>query len=146
MITTDAVRVNIDKAYACPLINGFGLYLDEIMGETRAWDEPDDNGRAMAAGEKLTFDAGRISEAEGFFYQPRKKGSDGCIISYDLEISTDGKQWTKVFSDKMFENIVNNPIRQDVYFPEPVELRYIRLTPLRTDKDGAYGVTGFGII
>lgn len=146
MITTDAVRVNIDKAYACPLINGFGLYLDEIMGETRAWDEPDDNGRAMAAGEKLTFDAGRISEAEGFFYQPRKKGTDGCIISYDLEISTDGKQWTKVFSDKMFENIVNNPIRQDVYFPEPVELRYIRLTPLRTDKDGAYGVTGFGNI
>lgn len=29
-ITTSAVRINIEQSNACPLINGFGLYLDEI--------------------------------------------------------------------------------------------------------------------
>lgn len=145
-LTTDAVRVNIDKSYACPVINGFGLYLDEIMGETVAWDEPDDSGKAMNADEPAVADLGKVTEVKGFFYQPRKNGKDGCIITYDLEVSTDGRQWEKIYSGKMFENIVNNPIRQEVSFPEAVKARYIRLTPLRTSSEDTYGMTGFGAV
>lgn len=29
-VTTSAIRINIEKSYACPTLNGFGLYLDEI--------------------------------------------------------------------------------------------------------------------
>lgn len=30
-VTTSEVRINIRKAFACPVLNGFGLYLDEIL-------------------------------------------------------------------------------------------------------------------
>ena len=145
-LTTDAVRINIEKSYACPLINGFGLYLDEIMGETEGWDEPDDSGQTFAAGEPLVLDLGKDTQARGFFYQPKKKGADGCIITYSLAVSPDGTQWQTVFSDKMFENIVNNPVRQDVSFSGPLTFRYIKLTPLRTSDENTYGVAGFGIL
>lgn len=145
-LTTDAVRINIEKSYACPLINGFGLYLDEIMGETEGWDEPDDSGETFAAGEPLVLDLGKDTQARGFFYQPKKKGADGCIITYSLAVSPDGTQWQTVFSDKMFENIVNNPVRQDVSFGGPLTFRYIKLTPLRTSDENTYGVAGFGIL
>ena len=145
-LTTDAVRINIEKSYACPLINGFGLYLDEIMGETEGWDEPDDSGETFAAGEPLVLDLGKDTQARGFFYQPKKKGADGCIITYSLAVSPDGTQWQTVFSDKMFENIVNNPVRQDVSFSGPLTFRYIKLTPLRTSDESTYGVAGFGIL
>lgn len=145
-LTTDAVRINIEKSYACPLINGFGLYLDEIMGETEGWDEPDDSGEIFAAGEPLVLDLGKDTQARGFFYRPKKKGADGCIITYSLTVSPDGTQWQTVFSDKMFENIVNNPVRQDVSFSGPLTFRYIKLTPLRTSDESTYGVAGFGIL
>ena len=145
-LTTDAVRINIEKSYACPLINGFGLYLDEIMGETEGWDEPDDSGETFAAGEPLVLDLGKDTQARGFFYRPKKKGADGCIITYSLAVSPDGTQWQTVFSDKMFENIVNNPVRQDVSFSGPLTFRYIKLTPLRTSDENTYGVAGFGIL
>ena len=145
-LTTDAVRINIEKSYACPLINGFGLYLDEIMGETEGWDEPDDSGEIFAAGEPLVLDLGKDTQARGFFYRPKKKGADGCIITYSLAVSPDGTQWQTVFSDKMFENIVNNPVRQDVSFSGPLTFRYIKLTPLRTSDESTYGVAGFGIL
>ncbi len=45
----------------------------------------------------------------------------------------------------MFDNIVNNPILQEVRFPSPVELRYIRMTPLRTSNPDTYAVSAFGI-
>ena len=145
-LTTAAVRVNIEKSYACPLLNGFGLYLDEVMGETEAWDDADSSGETRDAGTPLEIDLGKTAEVRGFYYQPKKKGKDGCIISYNLEVSTDGKYWETVFSDKMFDNIVNNPVRQEVRFPAPVQLRYIRLIPLRTSGKDTYGVAGFGVM
>ena len=145
-LTSDAVRINIEKSFACPVLNGFGLYLDEITGETEGWDEPDDSGNVKKSSEPLVLDLGKTVVAEGFYYTPKKRGSGGCIISYDLEFSTDGKTWTGMYSDKLFENIVNNPVRQAVRFSEPVELRYLRLTPLRTSAEETYGVSGFGIL
>lgn len=145
-LTTDAVRINIEKSYACPVLNGFGLYLDEIMGEMQAWDEPDDSGLVKESSEALVIDLEEMKAAEGFYYTPRKKGKGGCIISYDLEVSRDGETWTRIYSDKMFENIVNNPVRQEVRFDNPVELRHIRIIPLRTSADGTYGVADFGVL
>lgn len=145
-ITTDAVRINIEKSYACPLLNGFGLFLDDIMGETEGWDDAGSPGETMAADEVLGLDLGKVSQAKGFFYQPKKRGADGCIITYDLEVSRDGEQWTRVFAGKMFENIVNNPIRQNVEFGQNLSFRYMRLIPLTSSDEDSYGVSGFGIL
>ena len=145
-VTADAVRVNILKSHACPVLNGFGLYLDEIMGETEGWDESDASGKTMDAGEALVSDLGKESEITGFFYTPKKRGADGCIITYNLEVSSDGETWRRVFTDRMFDNIENNPVRQEVLFPEPLSFRYIRLIPVRTGNAGSYGVKGFGVL
>ena len=120
--------------------------MEEIIGETEGWDEPDDSGEIFAAGEPLVLDLGKDTQARGFCYRPKKKGADGCIITYSLAVSPDGTQWQTVFSDKMFENIVNNPVRQDVSFSGPLTFRYIKLTPLRTSDESTYGVAGFGIL
>ena len=144
-VSATAVRINIEDSFACPVLNGFGLFLDEVM------TAPADNGTAAKsvtrkAGEPFTLDLGKVTTATGFFYEPGNLGKDGCIICYNLETSLDGKSWTMVCSEKMFDNIVNNPIRQDVRFASPVETRYLRITPTRTDRTDTYGIAGFGAL
>jgi hypothetical protein len=51
----------------------------------------------------------------------------------------------------MFENIVNNPVAQEVVFDEPIRARMLRLTPIRVEtgtgsatvSSPTYGVTAF---
>ncbi len=168
----EALRINITGALACPVLNRVALYLDRVSGV--APDEPlfhagsscagssSDNGGVVTEDEVLeigcptaeiiasskakVLDLGGIRTASGFFYAPADKGKDGCVITYDLDISTDGNTWTPVFRDKMFDNIVNNPILQEVRFPSLLELRYIRMTPLRTSSTDTYAVSAFGIL
>ncbi|MDE5956498.1 MAG: discoidin domain-containing protein, partial [Bacteroidales bacterium] len=167
-----ALRISITGALACPVLNRVALYLDRVSGV--APDEPlfpadsscigssCDNGVAIVEDEVLeigcataeiiassnakVLDLGGLRTASGFFYAPAEKGKDGCVITYDLDVSADGNTWTSVFRDKMFDNIVNNPILQEVRFPAPVELRYIRMTPLRTSSPDTYSVSAFGIL
>ena len=143
-VTATAVKVIIEESLAEPLLNGFGLYLDEIMEEPEHVDA--DKGVVMDAKEHYVLDLGDSVEADGFFYEPMTQGRNGVVITYNLEYSTDGKKWKPVFEDKMFDNIVNNPIRQDVAFDAPVTARYLRLTPLRTSQEETYGVREMGAL
>ena len=143
-VTANAVKIIIEESLAEPLLNGFGLYLDEIMEEPEPVDE--DRGVVMDAKEHYVLDLGDSVEASGFFYEPMTQGRNGVVITYNLEYSTDGKKWKPVFEDKMFDNIVNNPIRQDVVFDAPVTARYLRLTPLRTSQEETYGVREMGAL
>ncbi len=148
-----AIRINITGSLACPVINKVGLYMDTISG---IMPDPDADaacvcgdscvGETVPASQALALDLGETVAAAGFFYTPAEKGEGGCIVTYNLEVSADGESWTTVFGDKMFDNIVNNPIRQDVYFSSPLEFRHIRLTPLRTSNPDTYGIAGFGIL
>lgn len=142
-VTANAVKVIIEESLATPLLNGFGLYLDEIMEEPEHVDA--DKGVVMDAKEHYILDLGGVQEASGFFYEPMIQGRNGVVVTYNLEYSTDGKKWKPIFEDRMFDNIVNNPIRQDVSFDAPVTARYLRLTPLRTSQDETYGVREIGV-
>lgn len=76
----------------------------------------------------MTIDLGQKASLAGFKYTPRK-GDDksGTIFHYKFETSKDGKTWTVAPTTGEFSNIVNNPIPQIVYFPSPIEARYVRL-------------------
>lgn len=144
--TATAVRVNILRSHACPVLNGFGLFCDDILGDSAAWDDAAVTGDTYGASEPYILDLGDVKTAEGFYYEPMRKGVNGCIVCYDLEVSTDGKVWEKILENRMFDNIVNNPIRQNVRFGAPVEARYIKIVPVRTNLADTYGMAGFGII
>ena len=79
----------------------------------------------------LTVDMKRSQELGGFFYLPRQdKRPDGIVESYRFETSTDGKTWQPAIAEGRFDNIRNNPMRQDVHFA-PRRARYFRFTALK---------------
>ena len=63
-----------------------------------------------------------------------------------VETSVDGKEWKVVVQDGMFDNIVNNPVSQEVVFEVPVLARMIRLVPIRVeDVNGSVEGTTYGV-
>lgn len=146
-VTATAVRINIEESFACPVLNGFGLFMDNMMAA-----DGNEDGRIsrrctlMPAGRPHVLDLGQIRTVNGFFYEPGNNGQGGSIICYDLETSTDGKTWTTILKDRMFDNIVNNPVLQEVRFSSPSEARYLRLTPTRTELPDTYSIARFGAL
>lgn len=150
--TATAVRVNIEESLACPVINGFALFMDNIYISDEKANIP--VGEVKPASEPLVLDLGEAKVLKGFTYSPIYKGEGGCIVTYDLEVSADGAKWTKVYEGKMFENIINNPTARDVMFDAPLKVKNLRLTPVRVEiSAGAagqahdtYGVSVFDVI
>lgn len=149
--TAVALRVNITGSLACPVLNRLALYQDNISGlgpegPVAGKDCFIPEEYIVPVSEAKVLDLGEVRETDGFFYTPADLGQGGCVITYNLEVSLDGNDWTAVFKDRMFDNIVNNPVRQDVRFTSPVKMRYMRMTPVRTSDPDTYGISGFGIL
>lgn len=133
-----AVRVKIEESLACPVINGFALYMDNIYKSDEKANIP--VGEVKPASEPLEVVLDEAQTVKGFTYAPIYKGEGGCIVTYDLEVSKDGSAWTKVYEGKMFENIINNPTSREVVFEEPMKVKAVRLVPLRVEiSAGAAG-------
>jgi alpha-L-fucosidase len=149
--TATAVRVNIEESLACPLINGFALFMDNIYVSDEKANIP--VGEVKPATEALTVDLGEVRTIKGFVYSPMYKGEGGCIVAYDLEVSKDGSAWTKVFEGKRFENIINNPTAREVSFDAPLQAKAVRLVPVRVEisagaagqEHDTYGVAEFHV-
>lgn len=153
--TSRLLRINIEGSLACICLNNIALYNDEIYGKCaeeikvyiNALDPSeyslDYSGVNL---EPLTISLDECQEFDGFFYEPEAAGKGGCILSYKLEYSDDKQNWATVYEDRMFDNIVNNPICQYVYFPDTIKAKYLRITPLRTSADGAYSCAACGIL
>ena len=136
--TTTAVRVNIEEAQACPVLNGFALFMDDIYVSDEKSNVP--SGEIKPAAEPLILDLGEIKPLKGFVYAPKDNGEGGVIVTYMVETSVDGNRWEVAARDKMFDNIVNNPVSQEVMFDSPVQARMIRLTPQNVEAGaGAVG-------
>ena len=150
--STCAVRVNIEESEACPVLNGFALYMDEIYESHEMSNVP--VGEVKNSSEPLVADLGEEKAVRGFVYAPKLNGEGGVIVDYQLEISDDGISWTAISPVLMFNNIVNNPVAQEITFSPSVPTRYLRLVPLRTlDAAGnasadspTYGVSHFGCL
>ena len=147
--TTTAVRVNIEEAGACPAINGFALFMDEIYSSHEMSNIP--SGEVKSASEHLVADMGKVTPIRGFVYAPKLDGEGGVIVDYQVEISDDGTSWTAISPVVTFDNIVNNPVSQEITFSRYVETRYIRLIPVRVlgtttnteTESQTYGVSVF---
>ena len=110
------------------------------------------SGETKNASEALVADLGEVQEIRGFVYAPKVNGEDGVIVDYKVEISDDGNTWTPISSVLTFNNIVNNPISQEV--TAPFKTRFLRVIPVRvletTSNTGAesetYGVSTFACL
>ena len=148
--TTTAVRVNIEASEACPALNGFALFMDNIYVSHEMSNVP--SGEVRPASEPLIADMGEIMPVRGFVYAPKLNGEGGVIVDYKVEISNDGISWTPVSNVLTFNNIVNNPVAQEISFSYEIDIRYLKVIPVRvletSDNSGkessTYGVSVFG--
>ena len=150
--TTTAIRVNIEDSEACPVLNGFALFMDNVYMSHEMSNVP--SGETRNASEPLVADLGEVMEIRGFVYAPKVNGEDGVIVDYKVEISEDGMNWTPISSVLTFNNIVNNPISQEVTASTPFKTRFLRVIPVRvlgtdanTDTESeTYGVSTFSCL
>lgn len=78
----------------------------------------------------ITFDLGAARQLKGISYTPQNHWhGEGMIAVGDVEVSADGKKWTKAGRFE-FGNLINDPTERYYEFAKPVKGRYVRLTPL----------------
>ena len=150
--TTSSVRVTIEEAEVCPVLNGFALFMDEIYTSHEMSNVP--SGEVRPASELLVADMGKVTPVRGFVYAPKLNGEGGVIVDYKVEISDDCITWTPISPVVTFNNIVNNPISQEIIFSRYIDTRYLKLIPVRameaagnsSSESLTYGVSAFGCI
>ena len=87
----------------------------------------------------IDFDCGETKTIKGFSYLPRQDGSpNGNIRSYKVELSQDGKSWSRPIAEGEF---VNDLKEKKVTFPKPQKARYLRFTAL-SSQNGADFASG----
>ena len=136
--STQALRIRITGADACPVLNNLEIYQDRIYKDIATAPEYQ-TGTVHPATEAQTLDLGGVKDIRGFRYAPIYRGEGGVITRYRLEGSRDGRRWFPI-REGMFGNIVNNPIPQDVPLRDEVQARYLRMTPVETVPEGSYGI------
>ncbi|MFV0248152.1 MAG: alpha-L-fucosidase [Tenacibaculum sp.] len=76
--------------------------------------------------QEISIDLGKIEVIKGFSYTPMQaRNPFGLITNYAFYASDNGKKWKKL-SQGEFPNILNNRIKQEIYFT-PIQTRYIKL-------------------
>ncbi len=83
-------------------------------------------------GEAVTVDLKQSMPVRGFFYTPNPVVQSPNIYRYDLYLSEDGERWVQVKGGARFDNIANNPVRQEVAFDDLHTARYLRIVPLES--------------
>lgn len=172
-VTTSKIKINITNSLACPILNKLELYNapeypiggsdDEVYNKVSrdGWkvlspateesamliDGKTDKPVAVSKSEAVILDLGKADEIVGFYYTPQNHVTAANIQRYNLFTSTDNKTWESQKENALFNNVRNNPIRQDVYLGKAVKARYIKLEPVElTNNSDQYAVVEFGII
>ncbi|ASZ14351.1 alpha-L-fucosidase [Chitinophaga pendula] len=81
---------------------------------------------------ELQVDLGNTCSLKGFAYTPsRQAHGSGTFAKYAFYVSQDGKNWNAPVVTGTFDNIRNNPVRQEVKWQKTVTARYIKLVALQ---------------
>ncbi|WP_165041580.1 alpha-L-fucosidase [Dysgonomonas sp. ZJ709] len=111
-----------------------------IDGDTQTYAAIDKN-------QSLVIDMKKAHLLKGFSYTPVGRTEAANISRYNFYISEDGKTWTKVVNNAIFNNVKNNPIKQDVILDKPLKAGYIKIEPTElTNKGDKYLVAEIGLI
>jgi len=95
----------------------------------------------------LIIDLGEMLNLKGFTYTPVNHTTAPNIYRYTFSVSEDNKQWKTVQRAAVFNNIRNNPIKQDVLFDAAVNARYIKLEAVELANPGNdYSISEIGVI
>lgn len=170
-ISTQKLKISF-TALACPLISKVSLYnAPESFSATEAvnkennkslstskWklvspvadlskiaDTDDNTFLEVKKKTPLVIDLGEAVLIKGFTYIPFNKVQSSNILRYNFYISLDGKNWAQVKKNAIFNNIANNPVKQDVtlFATSSEKARYIKLEPIETvDSGDNYFVAG----
>ena len=79
--------------------------------------------REPALPHTLTLSLGTEQTLTGFEYLPRQGQANGRIARYTLEVSRDGRSWSKAASG----SFANTAKAQRILFDAPVQARLVRL-------------------
>ena len=79
---------------------------------------------------QVIIDLGSVMDLKGFSYTPMQaRFPHGIITDYEFSVSMDTERWVQA-SKGEFGNIVNNRIRQEIYF-KPSKARFIKLKAIK---------------
>jgi len=97
--------------------------------------------------EPLVVDFGSILALKGFYYVPVNDVNAVNLMRYNCAVSMDGKMWIPLKNNEIFNNIKNNPVRQEVSFRQTIQAKFIKIEPLES-VNGAkqYAISELGII
>ncbi len=78
----------------------------------------------------LQLELEEVYAVDGFRYQPRQSGTNGIITAYEIHVSLDGEEWTKVAEgswngDSSWKNVEF----------DPVEAKYVKLVTVDAMSD-----------
>ena len=68
---------------------------------------------------------------------PDTKNLGGTPVSFRLAWSKDGEKWTEDPKERSLDNVAANPIPQRIELGAKADVKYVKLTVLRTLKDGS---------
>ncbi len=146
-VTSAKLRVNILESLACPLLNNIELYFTPEEFLQAGDDQKAAKFTTKDKKESILMDLGETASVKGFYYIPVNNVAAPNIARYNCYVSNDSSQWKQVVTNGIFNNIKNNPIRQDVTFDKAVQARYIRLEAVELANEGdKYTVVETGAI
>lgn len=171
-VSTPKIRIQFNSL-ACPAISKVGAYYapDSFSGVTGANAQDNDTGLPwqlvksdMSDISKLTdndnstyiemdrsapliIDMKGIVPVRGLSYIPYNKVQSSNILRYNLYLSIDGQVWKQMKKNAIFNNIANNPVKQDIIlYASPEKIRYIKLEPVEiVDSGNKYFVSGIKV-
>jgi len=161
VVTAQKIRLNITGTLASPILNGIGVYkAPESFGtgnsnmldiaslgispkELYVVTHHPDHAGVFTDGDlktstkiddmqSIVIDLKTPLSLKGFVYVPKDDNTISNITRYNFYVSMDGKNWTPVQKNAVFNNIKNNPIPQTPLFNKPVKAQFIKLEPLET--------------
>lgn len=80
--------------------------------------------------EAVIINLGEMLSIKGFSYTPHSSEKANNIYKYNFYASEDGSTWTKLVSNGVFNNIKNNPIKQEQSFDKSITCKFIKIESL----------------
>ncbi|MCD7901485.1 MAG: alpha-L-fucosidase [Bacteroides sp.] len=144
-VRTNKLRINITHSLACPVINNLEIY--QAPDYSLDNEENRKTVQTLPFKEAFVVNLGEETNIKGFFYVPENKVEAANIARYNFYISNDNKNWRRLKANDLFNNIRNNPIRQDVLFDDNVKAQFIKIEPLElTNESENYSLVELGVI